>query len=55
MKAKTKKSLIRGGIAVKVWNMALDGIDYKTIGQAVGFTTDAICAYLKQKYKKAGA
>lgn len=49
VKKKTRKGDIKGSTAGKVWRMALEGIDYKTIGDAVGFQTQAVKAYMDKR------
>ena len=49
MKKKTKKSDIRGGLALKVWSLALSSVDYKTIGDEIRYTEETVRSYLRDR------
>jgi hypothetical protein len=51
MAKKKTSSKLKSNTSTKAWNMLLDGKSCKEIGNILGYTTAAIKAYAKRKFK----
>lgn len=50
--AKKRTNRLKGGQAAKAWRLIQQDMSYKEIGDALGFTSTAIKAYARKKFKE---